>query len=53
MVIDMKDPFVWLVNTLALASGMWIIAPEVIDKFGALKQIGRHFCKLCPDWLPS
>src|SRR6266700_2050672 len=34
----LKEPFVWLVNTLALASGMWIIAPEVVDKFGDLKQ---------------
>jgi len=34
----LKEPFVWLVNTLALASGMWIIAPEVVDKFGALQS---------------
>jgi peptide/nickel transport system substrate-binding protein len=34
----LKEPFVWLVNILALASGMWIIAPEVVEKFGDLKQ---------------
>jgi peptide/nickel transport system substrate-binding protein len=34
----LHEPFVWLVDTLALHSGMWIIAPEVVDKFGDLKR---------------
>jgi len=27
----LKEPFVWLVDTPALPSGMWIIAPEVVQ----------------------
>src|SRR5215470_5917992 len=34
----LKEPFVWLVNRLASPSGMWIIAPEVVEQFGDLKQ---------------
>src|SRR2546427_5397306 len=34
----LKEPFVWLPNRLADASGMWIIAPEVAQKFGDLKK---------------
>jgi peptide/nickel transport system substrate-binding protein len=34
----LKEPFAWLVETLALPSGMWIIAPEVLAQFGDLKQ---------------
>jgi peptide/nickel transport system substrate-binding protein len=33
----LKEPFVWLPNRLADSSGMWIIAPEVVQKFGDLK----------------
>jgi peptide/nickel transport system substrate-binding protein len=33
----LKEPFVWLIDTLA-APGMWITAPEVVDKFGDLKK---------------
>ncbi len=33
----LKEPFVWLPNRLASPSGMWIIAPEVVAKFGDLK----------------
>jgi peptide/nickel transport system substrate-binding protein len=33
----LKEPFVWLIDTLA-STLMWIIAPEVIDKFGDLKK---------------
>jgi len=33
----LKEPFVWLIDTLALTA-MWIIAPEVVDKFGDLKK---------------
>jgi peptide/nickel transport system substrate-binding protein len=34
----LKEPFVWLVHRLASTSGMWIIAPEVVEKFGDLKK---------------
>src|SRR6266581_3901879 len=34
----LKEPFVWLLDTLAQASGMWIIAPEVVQHFGDLKR---------------
>jgi peptide/nickel transport system substrate-binding protein len=34
----LKEPFVWLPNRLASPSGMWIIAPELIEKFGDLKK---------------
>ena len=33
----LKEPFVWLLDTLALTV-MWIIAPEVVDTFGDLKK---------------
>src|SRR5262245_17699752 len=34
----LKEPYVWLINTLAYSRSMWIIAPEVMDKFGDLKK---------------
>src|SRR5216683_7429694 len=34
----LKEPFVWLPDRLASTSGMWIIAPEVVEKFGDLKK---------------
>src|SRR5712691_4952255 len=34
----LKEPFVWLPDRLAGTSGMWIIAPEVVEKFGDLKK---------------
>jgi peptide/nickel transport system substrate-binding protein len=34
----LKEPFVWLVNVLANPQGMWIIAPEVVQRFGDLKK---------------
>jgi peptide/nickel transport system substrate-binding protein len=34
----LKEPFVWLIDTLALAGAMWIIAPEVVQQFGDLKK---------------
>src|ERR671931_391987 len=34
----LKEPFVWLPTRLADTSGMWIIAPEVVEKFGDLKK---------------
>jgi peptide/nickel transport system substrate-binding protein len=34
----LKEPFVWLVNVLANPTGTWIIAPEVVEKYGDLKQ---------------
>ena len=33
----LKEPFVWLPYRLADSSGMWNIAPEVVEKFGDLK----------------
>src|SRR5256885_6410619 len=37
----LKEPFVWLPNRLADSSGMSIIAPEVVAKFGDLKKPER------------
>ena len=34
----LKEPFVWLPHRLAGPEGMWIIAPEVVEKFGDLKK---------------
>ncbi len=34
----LKEPYVWLVNTLAYPRSMWIIAPEVVDTFSDLKK---------------
>src|SRR2546425_3806925 len=35
----LTEPFVWLLNTLASAICMWIIAPEVVEKYGDLKKV--------------
>jgi peptide/nickel transport system substrate-binding protein len=34
----LKEPYVWLVDTLAFPWTMWIVAPEVMEKFGDLKK---------------
>jgi peptide/nickel transport system substrate-binding protein len=34
----LKEPYVWLIDVLANPRSMWIIAPEVVEKFGDLKQ---------------
>jgi peptide/nickel transport system substrate-binding protein len=34
----LKEPFVWLVNMLANPTGTWIIAREVVEKYGDLKR---------------
>jgi peptide/nickel transport system substrate-binding protein len=34
----LKEPFVWLVNTLAYPWSMWIVAPEVVQQYGDLKK---------------
>jgi peptide/nickel transport system substrate-binding protein len=34
----LKEPFVWLIDTLALPAGMWIIAREVVEQYGDLKK---------------
>src|SRR6266511_1125290 len=34
----LKEPFVWLPSRLAGTGGMWIIAPEVVERFGDLKK---------------
>src|SRR5499426_2320209 len=35
----LNEPFVWLLNILASAICMWIIAPEVVEKYGDLKTV--------------
>jgi peptide/nickel transport system substrate-binding protein len=35
----LKEPFVWLLDVLANAMMMWIIAPEVVEKYGDLKKV--------------
>jgi peptide/nickel transport system substrate-binding protein len=35
----LKEPFVWLLDVLANAMMMWIIAPEVVDTYGDLKKV--------------
>jgi peptide/nickel transport system substrate-binding protein len=34
----LKEPFVWLVNTLAYPWTMWIVAPELVQQHGDLKK---------------
>ncbi len=34
----LKEPYVWLLDVLATSKSMWIIAREVVEKFGDLKQ---------------
>jgi peptide/nickel transport system substrate-binding protein len=34
----LKEPFAWLVNVLANPIATWIVAREVVDKFGDLKR---------------
>src|SRR5262249_27549697 len=34
----LKEPFVWLLDILATSKAMWIIAPEVVEKYGDLKK---------------
>src|SRR5262245_38286932 len=34
----LKEPYVWLVSVLAYPLSMWIIAPEVVEKYGDLKK---------------
>jgi peptide/nickel transport system substrate-binding protein len=36
---DLKEPFVWLLDVLANAMCMWIIAPEVGKKYGDFKKV--------------
>jgi peptide/nickel transport system substrate-binding protein len=35
----LKEPFVWLLDILANAMCMWIVAPEVVQKYGDLKKV--------------
>ena len=35
----LKEPYVWLLNVLANPRSMWIIAPEVVEKYGDLKKV--------------
>ncbi len=34
----LKEPFVWLVNTLAYPWSTWIVAPELVEQYGDLKK---------------
>jgi len=34
----LKEPFVWLLNMLANPTGTWIVAREVVEKYGDLKR---------------
>jgi peptide/nickel transport system substrate-binding protein len=34
----LKEPFVWLVNMLANPTGTWIVARELLEKYGDLKR---------------
>jgi peptide/nickel transport system substrate-binding protein len=35
----LNEPFVWLLDILAGPLCMWIVAPEVVEKYGDLKQV--------------
>jgi peptide/nickel transport system substrate-binding protein len=35
----LKERYVWLINVLANPRSMWIIAPEVVEKYGDLKKV--------------
>ncbi|MGH8056699.1 MAG: ABC transporter substrate-binding protein [Candidatus Entotheonellia bacterium] len=35
----LKEPFVWLLDILANAMCMWIVAPEVVEQYGDLKKV--------------
>jgi peptide/nickel transport system substrate-binding protein len=35
----LHEPFVWLLDILASATSMWIIAPEVAQQYGDLKRV--------------
>ena len=34
----LKEPYVWLLDVLATSKAMWIVAREVVEKFGDLKK---------------
>src|SRR5262245_1171484 len=34
----LKEPYVWLLDVLATSKAMWIIAREVVERFGDLKK---------------
>src|SRR5207247_3041215 len=35
----LNEPFVWLLDILASALCMWIIAPEVVEQYGAVTKV--------------
>jgi peptide/nickel transport system substrate-binding protein len=35
----LKEPYVWLIDVLANPRSMWIVAPEVVEKYGDLKKV--------------
>jgi peptide/nickel transport system substrate-binding protein len=34
----LKEPYVWLLDVLATSKSMWVIAPDVVQRFGDLKK---------------
>jgi peptide/nickel transport system substrate-binding protein len=35
----LKEPFVWFLNVLAYPTSTWIIAPEMVEKYGDMKKV--------------
>ena len=35
----LKEPYVWLIDVLANPRSMWILAPEVLEKYGDFKKV--------------
>jgi peptide/nickel transport system substrate-binding protein len=35
----LKEPYVWFISVLAYPTSTWIIAPEVVEKYGDLKKV--------------
>jgi peptide/nickel transport system substrate-binding protein len=35
----LKEPYVWFISVLAYPTSMWVIAPEVVEKYGDLKKV--------------
>jgi peptide/nickel transport system substrate-binding protein len=35
----LKEPYVWLVNVLANPRSMWVMAPEVMEKYGDFRKV--------------
>jgi peptide/nickel transport system substrate-binding protein len=35
----LKEPYVWFISVLAYPTSMWVIAPEVVEKYGDLRKV--------------